>query len=53
MQTSEKVMKRSPRLVPFANFFDDTLKLTDLRGATFGSFTTPPSWITPSHVIDH
>ena len=43
MQTSENVMKRSPRFAPLANFFDVTLKLELLRGATFGSFTTPPS----------
>ena len=46
-------MKRSPRDVPFASFLDETLKLANLRGATLGSFTTPPSWITPSQVIDH
>ena len=46
-------MKRSPRAVPLRNFLEETLKFTDLRGATFGSFTTPPSWITPSQVIDH
>ena len=42
-RTSVKVMKRSPRDVALANFLDETLKFTFLRGATFGSFTTPPS----------
>ena len=46
-------MKRSPRDVPLANFLEETLKFTDLRGATFASFITPPSWMTPSQVMDH
>ena len=32
-----------PRSVPLANFFETTLKVAALRGATFGSFTTPES----------
>ena len=43
MQTSVNVIKRSPRIVFFARPLDETLKLTDLRGATLGSFTIPPS----------
>ncbi len=52
-QTSEKLIKRSPRDVPLANFFELTLRFALLRGATLGSFTTPLSRISPSQVMFH